>query len=153
MPSFLKGVIPMANKLDLAKLWPYSWEYGNLVEHPGGGKYPIDICEIMFVTDLRGGKILAGCTLPNKEDVYAAWNAMTEQEQEAAVAELYRMDNTVYETKSQGEDKAPKIKSYYNEMCKLYNGGKFNIAECEALVDQYRAQIAEENKTDAAAEA
>lgn len=124
----------MANKVDLCKLWPYSWQYCSIELKPDGSKYDIGVGEVMFVNALNQNNLDPACTVPNKEELYAAWNTMTAYERNAAANELYQMDNSLHVVKTK-TGKAPKM--FYFAMVAAYNKGDFDIAKCEALAEEY----------------
>lgn len=117
---------------ELARLWPYAWQYCRIDIGDGKVKKDIGIGEIQFVHYLRRNELHAGCTLPNKEEVYAWWNGMDELEQQVQIAELYKIDN---------------VADFYKKMVKLYNEGgkgKFDPKKCSAMVDEYRHYLEEQ---------
>lgn len=117
---------------DLAKLWPYAWEYCSKVAPvTEGRRVDVGIAEIMFVHDLGKGVVHENCSLPNKAEASAAWNALTDIEQQTQTRELYKMDD---------------VGDFYKKMVKLYNAGKFDVAACEALVEEFRAYMIELEK-------
>lgn len=124
----------MAHKVDLCKLWPYSWQYCSIELKPDGSKYDIGVGECMFVNALNHNNLDPACTVPNKEELYAAWNAMTAGERNAAANELYQMDNTLHTVKTKTGSKS---RMFYFDMVPLYNKGDFDIEKCEALAEEY----------------
>ena len=88
----------------------------------------------MFVNALNYNNLNPDCTVPNKEELYAAWNAMTADERNAAANELYQMDNTLHVVKTK---KGNASRMFYFDMVPLYNKGDFDITKCEALAEEY----------------
>lgn len=117
---------------ELAKLWPYSWQYTTLELGPGQDRTDIGIAEIKFVHYLTKNALHEECTLPDKEKVYAWWNGLSEMERQAQTKKLYKIDDRFYK----------KMVALYNE-----NGPKqFDPVKCAALVDEWDAYMAELEK-------
>ena len=105
----------------LTYLWPYSWDYGKLVQEEGRSD-PVDIKMIKFCDALHRGVAHStpGFSMPNCEAVEAWYQGLSAEDEGMQTKLLHGMDD-----------------KFYMDMVKAYNKGNYDIAKCDALVDQY----------------
>lgn len=126
------------NDFALTRLWPYAWQYCYVnTETSSVGSWDIGTGESMFVAALTDNTLVDACTLPDREKVVAWWAGLTSAERQVQLKYFYSMDN---------------MPGMYTKMTQAWKAGKFDVAACDKLVDEFIDYVvANEKKPDAPA--